>query len=135
MVDIKQKFFLYGKILDRIYFYQAIELFKFSNWNLTIIEHIQTFQKINNVTEDVLTCEQISKNQDLSEFIRHFIVKFEEIFHKGKKISDIYVKFEPYASSFKLSSNIINTIEPNKIIFDYNESITIPKYDMPDASC
>ena len=131
----KAEIFLYGKILDRIYFYQAIELFKFSNWNLTIIEHIQTFQKINNVTEDVLTCEQISKNQDLSEFIRHFIVKFEEIFHKGKKISDIYVKFEPYASSFKLSSNIINTIEPNKIIFDYNESITIPKYDMPDASC
>ena len=37
----KAEFYLYGNILDKVYFPQAYEMFKKSNWNKEIIEHIK----------------------------------------------------------------------------------------------
>ena len=39
----KAEVFMYGNLLKKIYFEQALELFKNNNWDKTIPEHILTF--------------------------------------------------------------------------------------------
>jgi len=130
----KAEIFLYGKILDKIYFYQAIELFKYSNWEMTITEHIQTFQNKNTLVNSLVSFDTIKKNKDLSDFIKTFIVKFEKSFNKDKKTSEIYIMFEPNASACRESKNDDISIDPNIIKFDTNAFITLPENNIHDAS-
>lgn len=137
----KAEIYLYGKILNTIYFPQAFELFKFSNWKRTIWEHIEKFQNINNnyyinKYSDSIKCKDISNDEDLCDFLKKFIFKFMEIVNKDKEnVNNKYIVFDTNASANKLSKNNDNIESDGGIIFNFNECLIIHRNKLRDASC
>ena len=129
---------MYGKILKKIYFPQAFELFKFSNWKRTIWEHIENFQNVNHykkLTESIV-CKDISNDEDLCDFLKNFIFKFMEIVNKDEiNVNNKVVVFDTNASANKVVKYDDNIESNNKIIFNFNECLIIPRNKFRDASC
>ena len=55
---------LYGNILRKINFSQSLELFKLSNWNKTIPQHIDNF----------IRCENEEKNKEMVKLKKEWIL-------------------------------------------------------------
>ena len=132
----KGEIYLYGNILEKIYFPQAFELFKLSNWNKTIVEHIKNFQSINNTYKDMLFIyyKEFDDNKDLSDFIKKFIKEFIKSFNHLQNIENTKVFLNPNDSSCKISEKNINNIDINKIKFECRCYININKIYIHDAS-
>ena len=131
----KAEIYLYGTILKKIYFPQAFELFKFSNWKRTIWEHIDKFQNNKKLTEGIVS-KDISNDEDLCDFLKNFIFKFMKIFNKHKKnVNNKFIVFNTNASANKLSKNDGIIESNNTIILDFNECLIIQRNKLRDASC
>ena len=67
---------LYGHILKEITFSQSLELFKLSNWNKTIPQHIENFNKKANKNQNTIDefefikLDDIEGDNDLCEFYK-----------------------------------------------------------------
>jgi len=130
----KAEIFLYGGILKRIVFPQALELFKKSNWNKEIVEHIKCFNNANKKIKDsfqTFTVNEIYFNNDFCEFFRIFIKKFIETVKVRSKDS---IVFDNTTSALRSSSYFKENANKNKITFDYNCYINIKDNYMKDSS-
>ena len=127
----KTEFYLYGNILGKVYFPQAYEMFKKSNWNKEIIDHIKNFKLNNDFKEDIskMTFEQILKNDDLYDFFKKFVLKFMKLVGKEE-----FIIFDNNAFATRKSG--ITNINKNKnfIPFDPRCYIKIKKNYIYDAS-
>ena len=84
--DEKVEVFMYGNLLKKIYFGQALELFKISNWDKTIPEHILTFNTAKNYNLQMKFCtlEQIINNDEFCDFFKIIAKKFKKYYLKKK---------------------------------------------------
>ena len=131
----KAEIYLYGEILGIIKFHQAIELFKISNWDKTIPQHIELFRNSpnKNNNEEFKNIEFLKKNNDYSEFF----IKVIEIFDKIKKLKGFYY-FNYNDKSGKINRK--NELEEdeisdkNLIKFDYSDYAERPERKIPDSS-
>ena len=131
----KAEIYLYGEILGEIKFHQAIELFKISNWDKTIPQHIELFRNSpnKNNNEEFTNIEFLKKNNDYSEFF----IKVIEIFDKIKKLKGFYY-FNYNDKSGKINRK--NELEEdevsdkNLIKFDYSDYAERPVRKIPDSS-
>ena len=129
----KAEIYLYGSILNQIYFPQALELFKKSNWNKEIHDHIISFNNVNKKSKDqyqYFSLKQIEFNNDLCEFFRIFIKKFINIVGEEK----YGIVFDNNASASRKSNNNIDIGTKNQIKFDYYCYINIKRNYINDAS-
>ena len=129
----KAEIFLYGGILDKVFFPQALELFKKSNWNKEIYEHLKCFNNANkNIknTYQTFYLNEIYLNNDFCEFFRLFIKIFIETI--GDKITNS-ITFDNNASS-RRPGYFRNNENKNTITFDYNCYINIKRNYIKDSS-
>ncbi len=130
----KAEIFLYGDILNKIYFPQSLELFKKSNWNKEIEEHILSFNNANKKIKDsyqIFTINEIYFNDDFCEFFRIFIKKFIETVEVRSKDS---IVFDNSASASRKPGYFQEKAIKNEITFDYNCYINIRGNYMKDSS-
>ena len=130
----KAEIFLYGDILNKIFFPQALELFKKSNWNKEIAEHIKSFNNANKKIKDsfqTFTINEIYFNDDFCEFFKIFIKKFIETVAVRSKDS---IVFDNNASASRKPAYIQEKAIKNEITFDYNCYINIKGNYMKDSS-
>ena len=130
----KGEIILYGDILNRIIFLQALELFKKSNWNKEIFEHIKSFNNAIKKTKDsfqTFTLNEIYFNNDFCEFFKIFIKKFIETINVSSKNS---IVFDNNASAIRKSAYFQEKEIKNTITFDYNCYIVIRENYMKDSS-
>ena len=138
----KAEIYLYGEILGIIKFHQAIELYKISNWDKTIPQHIELFRNSpnKNKNEEYEKIENLKKNKDYSEFF----IKIIEIFDKLKKFKGYYF-FNYNDNSGKRRNEKVGDeddeddeddeiSEQNLIKFDYSEYAERPVRQIPDSS-
>ena len=129
----KAEIYLFGKILDFIYFPQAFELFKKSNWDKEIIEFIDNFNKSKPKKENtlVLSIKQINTNDDLCEFIKIFLNKFMKSVNNEE-----FIEFQNFTSSYRRTIKKYNnySLEQDNIIFQNNCYINIKRNYIFDAS-
>ena len=112
---------LYGHILKEITFSQSLELFKLSNWNKTIPQHIENFNKKANKNQNTISeleflkLEEIEGDNDLCEFYKILSKKFTKYVSFSDEIIYDY-------SSFSKRSFDNEIVEGKKgyIIYDTN---------------
>ena len=117
----KADILLYGHILKEITFSQSLELFKLSNWNKTIPQHIENFNKKANKNQntidefEIIKLEDIEGDNDLCEFYKILSKKFAKYVSYSDEIIYNY-------SSFSKRSFDNEIVEGNKgdIIYDTN---------------
>ena len=111
----KAEIYLYGKILDRIYFSQALELFRKSNWDKEIIEHIENFNYAIKNKKDylILSFQQILCNDALCDFFKTFVINFIKLVSKEK-----YIVFDNNASAKRKQGQINDNQTKNNIKFE-----------------
>ena len=117
----KAEVLLYGHILKEITFSQSLELFKLSNWNKTIPQHIENFNKKANKNQNTIDefefikLEDIEGDNDLCEFYKILSKKFTKYVSFSDEIIYDY-------SSFSKRSFDNEIVEGNKgdIIYDTN---------------
>ena len=130
----KREIILFGDILNRIFFPQALELFKKSNWNKEIFEHIKNFNNAIKKIKDSFqkfTLNEIYFNNDFCEFFKIFIKKFIETINVSSKNS---IVFDNNASAIRKSAYFQEKEIKNTITFDYNCYIVIRENYMKDSS-
>ena len=127
----KAEIYLYGKILDRIYFSQALELFRKSNWDKEIIEHIENFNYAIKNKKDylILSFQQILSNDDLCDFFKTFVINFIKLVSKEK-----YIVFDNNASAKRKQGQINDNQTKNNIKFESSCYINIKKNYIYDSS-
>ncbi len=119
----KAEIFLYGNTLGRIYFSQSLELFKLSNWDKTIPQHIENFinsKKINSEPKYV-TLEQIINDNDFCEFFKILSIKFHKYLQKENETGIIF-DYTMFAG--KITRNITGKKANNSIYFDNSYHIS-----------
>ena len=117
----KAEVLLYGHILKEITFSQSLELFKLSNWNKTIPQHIENFNKKANKNQNTISeleflkLEEIEGDNDLCEFYKILSKKFTKYVSFSDEIIYDY-------SSFSKRSFDNEIVEGKKgyIIYDTN---------------
>ena len=84
--DEKVEVFMYGNLLKKIYFGQALELFKISNWDKTIPEHILTFNTTKKYNSQIkfYKLEEIINNDEFCDFFKIIAKKFKKYYLKKK---------------------------------------------------
>ena len=124
--DEKTEIFLYGNTLSRIYFAQALELFKLSNWNKTIPQHIDNFINSKNINyeSEYVTLEQIINDNDYCEFLKILSIKYNQFLNKENE-TDIMFDYSTFAE--KNTRNITGKETNDKIIFDYSYHISFSR--------
>ena len=117
----KAEVFLYGNILGKILFSQALELFKMSNWNKTIPQHIEDFIKCgkNNKGSKIVKLEQIEKDNDFCEFFKILAKKYKK-YIKNNEETGTSIRFDFTSYSAKIPRHIINNEPEGCITFDYS---------------
>ena len=130
----KAEVLLYGNILSRIYFPQSLELFKLSNWDKTIPEHIKNFNSCRNKKQSFENMEisKILNDNDYSEFYKLFVKKFKQFYMKE---NDNIIIYNNDTSSQKTSININKEEKKDYIVYDNNTFATRASDTIRDASC
>ena len=130
----KAEVLLYGNILSRIYFPQSLELFKLSNWDKTIPEHIKNFNSCRNKKQSFenMKISKILNDNDYSEFYKLFVKKFKQFYMKE---NDNIIIYNNDTSSQKTSININKEEKKDYIVYDNNTFATRASDTIRDASC
>ena len=118
--------FLYGNILKEINFAQSLELLKLSNWNKTIPEHIENFNKHKKENSGLgeVDLEKIVNDQDYCDFFKIFAKKFKEYIHEE---NDNKMIFDYSAFSARNIPNFVETQNEGKLLFDYTCHISFQR--------
>ena len=105
--------------MKKIYFGQALELFKIRNWDKTIPEHILKFNAAKNYNSQMklFTLEQIINNDEFCDFFKIILKKFKKNYLKKKGEKFI---FNYAASSTKNSSRVGEGENHELFKFDYS---------------
>ena len=122
----KAEVFLYGNILQEINFAQSLELLKLSNWDKTIPEHIENFNKYKkyNTGLVMVKLEEITNNQDYCDFFKILAKKFKEYVQEK---DDNEIVFDYSAFSAKGIPNFVETEKEGNLLFDYTCHVTFKK--------
>ena len=117
----KTEIFLYGNILGKIHFSQALELFKLSNWNKTTPQHIEDFIKSGkkNKGSKMVKLEQIEKNDDFCKFFKILAKKYKQYIKNDEELGT-NIKFNYTSYSAKIPRHKINNEPEGYIMFDYS---------------
>ena len=113
----KAEIFLYGNILGDIYFSQSLELFKLSNWNKSIPEHIDNFIKCQEKKfSKKIQLAEIENNKDFCEFFKILAKKYKKYCLKKNETE---IEFNYTASAGKIPRNIFENEPGEGIVFNY----------------
>ena len=121
----KAEIFLYGNILGNIYFSQSLELYKLSNWNKTIPEHIENFIKcLNKKGSEKFELIEIEKDKDFCGFFKILAKKYKQYFLKDNETK---IEFNYTASAGKIPKNIMENNQKGDIVFNYESFVEIER--------
>ena len=122
----KAEVFLYGNILKEINFAQSLELLKLSNWDKTIPEHIENFNKNkkNNTGLVIVKLEDIVNDQDYCDFFKILAKKFKD--HVQEE-NDNEIVFDYSAFSTKSIPNFVESEKEGNLLFDYTCHVTFQR--------
>jgi len=129
----KAEVFMYGNLLKKIYFGQALELFKKKNWEKTIPQHISSFNAAKNYTSQIkfFTLEQIINNDEFCDFFKIIAKKFKKYYLKKKDEKFIF----NYAASSTKSPAGMGAGENHGLFkFDYSVYVERKKGLLRDSS-
>ena len=127
----KAEVFLYGNILGKIYFSQSLELFKLSNWNKSIPEHIENFIECKKKKgSEIIELSVIESDKDFCDFFKILARKYKECCLKDKETG---IEFNYSASAGKIPRNIFEKEPKGGILFNY-ESFAEHKRTVRDSN-
>ena len=131
----KLEIYLYGNILEKIYFSQSFELFKFSHWNKSIIEHIEMFLSSYNLKDNILEMKytDIRNDHDICDFLKSFIFKFIQAFNQKRGDKNQLI-FDLNSSAGKIIEKGFNEIDSDSILFNLKFSVNRGKMPFHDSS-
>ena len=131
----KDEVLLYGNVLKNIYFGQALELFKYDNWQKSIPEHIQNFIncKNNKKKNEDICLEEIIADNELCLFYKLLVKKFIEHFRESKRN---IVNYNYQTFSAKMQEGVNNeAVKEGFIRYDYSCNVNFERGKIRDASC
>ena len=127
----RAEIYLYGKILYKLFFNEALEMHDKSTWNLSVLEHLKQFKKNNKFIskEKEVKLDDIIKSKTMSEFIKDIIIQFNQLY----KCNDIILFNYGVSGSCKKSNEDLDYIENDVIVFDYGDYLENTIINVPDT--
>ena len=111
--------------IGKIYFSQSLELYKLSNWNKNIPEHIENFiKRLNKKGSEKIELTKIEKDKDFCEFFKILAKKYKQYFLKDNETK---IEFNYSASAGKIPRNMIENNQKGDIVFNYETFIEIKR--------
>ena len=126
----KAEIYLYGNIIDRLYFEEALKMYDESTWELSILEHLQQFNENNKSKHKIeqINIEEIKKkNKKIDDFIKQVFIQFNKSYKCNDQIT------LNYAISAERSNYILDNTPNNELIFDFNDYVENNRIIMPDT--
>ena len=128
----KLEILLFGDILGDIYVPASLDIFNASSWNLSISQHLERFEKINQkgiyCQKETLEIDKLEKNENVSKFLILLLKEYCNI----KNINDRKIEVNNQYFSTRISyNNWKNFDDNNNIIIDtsYYDTIYRTKRD------
>ena len=123
--------YLYGIILYKLSFSEALKMHDKSTWNLSVLEHLKEFNKNNKAILKVHdeNLDNILKNKNLSNFIKEIFIQFNKYYECNG-----FMKFDysVLSDSEKLIEDLY-FIEKGCFLFDYEVYLEKTKITIPDT--
>ena len=127
----RAEIYLYGKILYKLFFNEALEMHDKSTWNLSVLEHLKQFKKNNKFIskEKEVKLDDIIKSKTMSEFIKDIIIQFNQLY----KCNDIILFNYGVSGSCKNANEDLDYIGNDVIVFDYGDYLENTIINVPDT--
>ena len=128
----RTEIYLYGKILNKLYFPQAYDMFKFSTWKLSIEDHLQKFNQNNQEKNEtqIIKMDNLMDDIDVCDFIKNILKEINDCLECNGEI-----KFDLnfYTSYRAIEYNYKEINKPGILLFDYSEYKEITPIIRPDT--
>ena len=123
--------YLYGIILYKLPFSEALKMHDKSTWNLSVLEHLKEFNKNNKAILKVHdeNLDNILKNKNLSNFIKDIFIQFNKYYECNGIMKFDY---SVLGDSEKLIEDLY-FIEKGCFLFDYEVYLEKTKITIPDT--
>ena len=123
--------YLYGIILYKLSFREALKMHDKSTWNLSVLEHLKEFNKNNKAILKVHdeNLDNILKNKNLSNFIKDIFIQFNKYYECNGIMKFDY---SVLGDSEKLIEDLY-FIEKGCFLFDYEVYLEKTKITIPDT--
>ena len=123
--------YLYGIILYKLSFSEALKMHDKSTWNLSVLEHLKEFNKNNKAILKVHdeNLDNILKNKNLSNFIKDIFIQFNKYYECNGIMKFDY---SVLGDSEKLIEDLY-FIEKGCFLFDYEVYLEKTKITIPDT--
>lgn len=123
--------YLYGIILYKLTFSEALNMHDKSTWNLSVLEHLKEFNKNNKAILKVHdeNLDNILKNKNLSNFIKDIFIQFNKYYECNGIMKFDY---SVLGDSEKLIEDLY-FIEKGCFLFDYEVYLEKTKITIPDT--
>ena len=123
--------YLYGIILYKLSFSEALKMHDKSTWKLSVLEHLKEFNKNNKAILKVHdeNLENILKNKNLSNFIKDIFIQFNKYYECNGIMKFDY---SVLGDSEKLIEDLY-FIEKGCFLFDYEVYLEKTKITIPDT--
>ena len=123
--------YLYGIILYKLTFSEALKMHDKSTWNLSVLEHLKEFNKNNKAILKVHdeNLDNILKNKNLSNFIKDIFIQFNKYYECNGIMKFDY---SVLGDSEKLIEDLY-FIEKGCFLFDYEVYLEKTKITIPDT--
>ena len=125
----RAEIYLYGNILNRLYFGEALKMYDISTWTLSVLEHLDQFNENNKSISEIkqLSIEEINKNEKIDDFMKQIFIQFNKFYKCNDEI------ILNYTTSAERSNDISDNIPDDELIFDYNVGVEIDRIKFPDT--
>ena len=123
--------YLYGIILYKLPFSEALKMHDKSTWNLSVLEHLKEFNKNNKAILKVHdeNLDNILKNKNLSNFIKDIFIQFNKYYECNG-----IMKFDySVLGDSEKSIEDLYFIEKGCFLFDYEVYLEKTKITIPDT--
>ena len=123
--------YLYGSILYKLSFSEALKMHDISTWNSSVLEHLKQFKKNNKTiskTEEV-KLNDIIKSKKMSDFIKDIFVQFNQHY----ECNDILLFNYSVSGSSKKRNEDLYYTKKDVFLFDYNVYSENTIINVPDT--
>jgi len=127
----RAEIYLYGSILYKLFFNEALRMHDKSTWNLSVLEHLNQFKKNNKYISESkeVKLNDIIKNKTMSEFIKDILIQFNQLY----KCNDIILFNYGVSGSCKKANEDLDNIGDDVLVFDYGDYLENTIINVPDT--
>ena len=128
----RAEIYLYGDVLHKLYLIDALNMFDYKTWRLSVLSHLEEFNNNNNKKtsgKKLLTINEIINDKNMNKYLKDLFYQYNKFYKCNNKIQLNYGCF----GSQRFNDYSISISEKKELVLDYSTYSETTIITIPDT--